>query len=372
MLKIRSEIVEKIRATSDVADLHEALQRAVELEHATIPVYLTALYSIKPRQNVEAARILRGVVVQEMLHMTIAANALNAIGGAPSIDDPNFIPVFPGPLPMGVHDGLSVGLEKLTKTLVREAFMVIEEPETKIPIPFKSPRFHAATPTATTLSPGYASIDAFYAAIIDKIKELGQGIFTGDPARQVTDGSAFNSSELLFPIKDASDAERALNMIVQEGEGTSTSPNDPVLGGFAHYYQFAQILYGRSLVADTSSPSGYSYSGPPVPLDPAGIWDLHPNARAVDYPAGSAARTCADEFNVLYTNLLRELHTTFNGSPKNLGSTIWGLMYQLKDKAAQLVSTPISGTTLFASPTFEYVSSKAEHSMSATNLPLLR
>lgn len=351
MLKIRNEIVEKIRVTTDVVELREALQRAIELEHATIPAYLTALYSIKQGQNVEAAQILQSVVVQEMLHMTIAANVLNAIGGAPDIEHPGFIPVFPGPLPMGIHDGLIVGLEKLTRGLVYNTFMVIEEPEVKLHIPVKAPRLHAATPTPAPLSPGYATIGDFYRAIIDKIRELGQGIFTGDPAKQVVDNTWF-PPDVLFPIRTVSDADKALTVIIEEGEGTRTSPNEPG-GGFAHYYRFAQIVYARKLVHDPSAPSGYSYSGPPVPLDPAGIWDLYPNAKTVDYAPGSRARYLAEQFNYGYTNLLRALHTTFNGSPDKLRGAL-GLMFELKLLAGKLVSTPIEGTTMFAAPTFEY------------------
>ena len=84
-----------------------ALQHAVELEHATIPTYLYALYSLTPGKNDAIAEIIDSVVVEEMLHMTLACNVLNAIGGSPQVDKPGFIPTFPGPLPGGVEDQLS-------------------------------------------------------------------------------------------------------------------------------------------------------------------------------------------------------------------------------------------------------------------------
>ena len=58
------------------------LQAAVEVEHGTVPLYLTALWSIVNGSDA-AASVIHSVVVEEMLHMTIAANTLNAIGGAP-------------------------------------------------------------------------------------------------------------------------------------------------------------------------------------------------------------------------------------------------------------------------------------------------
>ena len=65
-------------------DLIDLLQTAIEVEHSTIPAYLCALYSIKDGTNQEAAQIIKSVVLEEMLHMILAANVLNAIGGHPA------------------------------------------------------------------------------------------------------------------------------------------------------------------------------------------------------------------------------------------------------------------------------------------------
>ena len=65
-------------------DLQSWLQRAVEMEHATIPVYLSAMYSIKQsakEKNSYVSNLISSIVVQEMQHMCLAANVLNAIGG---------------------------------------------------------------------------------------------------------------------------------------------------------------------------------------------------------------------------------------------------------------------------------------------------
>ena len=69
-----------------------------------------------------------------MLHMTIAANVLNAIGGKPVINKPHFIPHYPGPLPLNIGD-LIVPLAPISKTLVKKIFMEIEEPEDPIDFP---------------------------------------------------------------------------------------------------------------------------------------------------------------------------------------------------------------------------------------------
>ena len=82
-----------------IEDLRAHLQWALEIEHATIPPYLCALYSIKPGYNREAVEAIASVFIEEMLHMTLAANVLNAIGGAPVLDTPDFIARYPTALP---------------------------------------------------------------------------------------------------------------------------------------------------------------------------------------------------------------------------------------------------------------------------------
>ena len=50
------------------ATLLQWLQMALEIELATIPPYLVALLSIKLPKNREPAELIRGVMVEEMLH----------------------------------------------------------------------------------------------------------------------------------------------------------------------------------------------------------------------------------------------------------------------------------------------------------------
>ena len=79
--------------------LKELLEAAVKLELSTIPPYLCALYTIHPEGNDEAKLVIRSVVVEEMLHMVLAANVLNAIGGDPRVAGPEHAPRYPHELP---------------------------------------------------------------------------------------------------------------------------------------------------------------------------------------------------------------------------------------------------------------------------------
>src|SRR5256885_16837366 len=89
---------------TNIAQLHDALQNAIKLEHATIPPYLTAYYTltgVSPSVTY-AKRLIRGIVNQEMLHMAFACNILNAVGGAPGISYRGFVPTCPDRLLMRV------------------------------------------------------------------------------------------------------------------------------------------------------------------------------------------------------------------------------------------------------------------------------
>jgi rubrerythrin len=352
MLKVKAELVEKVRAAKRPADLYESLQSAIELEHATIPLYLTAAYSIKDGSNTVARRIIRSVAIEEMLHMTIAANVANAIGYAPVIDKPGFIPLYPGPLPMHIHDGLTASLQKASRGLIYNVFMTIEEPEIPIKIDVKQITTLDFAPAPAAAAKGFATIGDFYKAVKDKLRELGNGIFKHPANPQVVDNTWFPASEL-FAVTDVDSAWKAIDIIVDQGEGTHASPLDRPGGQPAHYYRLAQIVFGRMLVEDKSTKQGWSYSGAAVPLDPAGIWNLYPDAKAVDYRDGSRERALVERFNYSYTSLLRAMHTTFNGTPESLAQAL-GLMYEMRLLVNDIVSTPVTGTDYFAAPTFEY------------------
>jgi hypothetical protein len=352
-MKIRADIITAIEQ-GGIAEVRKYLQAAIELEHATIPTYLTSLYSVKPGTNREAAGIIASVVHEEMLHMNIAANALNALGGTPVIDKPGFIPIAPGPLPMGIGD-LTVHFKKLTRGHVYDTFMAIEQPEQKLKLPVKEPRLAPLMalrpPPAPT--PAYATIGQFYQAIMRKITELGDSAFAHPSHPQVVDNTWFPSNQL-FPITDVASANAALTVIVDQGEGTARSPLETPFGGeVAHYYRFAEIVYARRLVRDPSEPNQFSYSGAPVPLDPSGIWNLLPDAKTVDYKPGTTARQISERFNYSYTSLLKALHETFNGRPEILQKAL-ALMYEIKLLGGNLAATPIDGTEYQAAPTFEY------------------
>ena len=200
------------------------------------------------------ADMLRSVVLEEMTHMGLAANLLNAVGGSPVIARPGFVPAYPGPLPGTVGGDLEARLDRLSLDLVENVFMRIEEPED--PLVFRSESAAATGPL---------TIGEFYAAIADQLRTVGSAAFVGDPARQVTHELG---QEGLIAITDLDSALAAIHTIVEEGEGTQQSPLDRE-GELAHYYRFAEIKHRHRLVPIPDAPPDappdqlFSYTGTP-------------------------------------------------------------------------------------------------------------
>lgn len=322
MIVIEKAYVDAVRAASTPRDLHESLQAAIVLELATIPPYLTAYFSLKPGENTDVAALVRSVVIEEMLHLTIAANVLNAVGGCPVIDSSDAVLTYPTQLPMGVADGLTVHIGPMSMSQ-NETFMAIEQPE---------------DPIADRPGPDVTTIGDFYAAIIDKIKEFGEPAFATPSAPQVT--APWFPSAQLFAVTDVDSATRALGIVVEQGEGTICSPEDgDGEGELAHYYRFAEIRHGRRLVADPNAAEGFSYTGARVVFTPSGVHPMITDPAMVFYPPGTRAGRLAEQFNRTYRHLLVALQKTFTGRPSTLNAAM-GVMYELRLAAIAMTEVP--------------------------------
>lgn len=337
MLLLRPQLVEGIETESG---LQEAVQAAIVLEHSTIPPYLYALYSLEPGENTAAAKLIGSVVKEEMAHFALACNILNAIGGKPAIDRPEFLPRYPGTLPEAVEGGLVVPLARCSLDLVKNVFMAIEQPE--------HPAEYAEV---AAVSGGPLTIGAFYGMIEKQITEQGEALFAGgDPSRQVCGGIALPE---VTEVHDVETAVHAIKAIVEQGEGTSQGPTDPLEGEeLAHYYRFAEIVHGRELVPKPDLKPPWAYAGKPIPFDPDGVRPAIENPKASGYPEGSEARRANDSFNYTYTALLKSLHETFNGSPGTLPVAV-GLMESMNEQAQTLMTIEV-GAGEVAGPSFEY------------------
>ncbi len=336
-------------------DLISYLDAALALEHATLPPYLTAYYSIHSTTNSDAAHIIRVVAVEEMLHLTLAANVLNAIGGTPDLTRPGFVPSYPAYLPDG-EDDFTVDLRPFTPEAV-ETFCKIERPSMAPRADARLVRTSddgrpplAASPTVEGMR--FYSIGEFYAEIIEgleKVAAADPGLFCGDPARQVGPEYFYSGGGTVIPVYDLDSARRALGFIAAQGEGLDSGIYDAD-GELAHYYRFRQLQLGRYYQKGDLPDSP---SGPPLAVTWGDVHQVKVNAKLADYPAGSQLAAAARNFNADYGAFLALLNEAFNGRPGLLQDAVW-YMFRLRDGFNQLIRNPLPGSDgRNAAPTFE-------------------
>lgn len=326
--------------------LKRHLQTAVELELSTIPPYLCALYSIKDGSNQESAQIIKSVVMEEMLHMVLAANVLNAIGGEPKV----LVPTYPTYLPHS-DNAFLVNLEKFSPATI-DTFLKIEKPAKK-----------DAPPEANR----YETIGQFYEAIEVALKEFSseKNIFTGDFARQITPDYYYGGGGRILAI-DGSNQQKALDTaleaiqeIVGQGEGIDHTifDGDHQLFGeeieYAHYFRFNEIKEGRYYRYCDTPKTGPT--GKELKVDWTQVHNMQSNPKMENYPKGSEIRKKSHAFNQAYSNLINNIRLAFNGQPRLLLKSVVG-MYDLKYQAIELMNVPINDQGEMAGPPFEYLS----------------
>jgi hypothetical protein len=333
---------------TSVESLREHLQWAIELEHTTIPPYLCALYSIEAGKNLGAVEVISSVVVEEMLHLTLAANLLNAVGGCPRLAIPKMMQGFPRPLPHGDRSFeislLRFGFEAI------ETFLKIEQP--------------SSTGSAPE-GENYETIGQFYDAIRRGLRELSAtlgeaNVFSGDPARQITDEHIYSGSGSIIAVNNLASALVAVEEIVEQGEGaghTQVWDGDsdvfhPERDQAAHYYRFQELKLGRRYRRGDTPRTGPT--GDPISIDWDSVRPMRTNPRICDHAPGSPIRVAQEKFSQSHYALLQLLEEAFGGAPRTLGSAM-GAMYSLKAQAQALMQMPTEDGLATAGPTFEYV-----------------
>jgi hypothetical protein len=350
-------------------ELYHYLGVALQLEHATIPPYLMALYTIKPGTNGAATLIIRQVVVEEMLHLTLAANVLNALGGKPDLTGPDFVPCYPAPLPSGETD-FEVSLRPFSHEAV-DTFIKIERPAL--------PPTTASSATATLSNATgammvkrtrrlalafnhpansdwtYYSIGEFYKAIQDGLRHLSEKmsakeLFNGDAKLQVGPEVYYSGGGNVTKVADLDSALRALGLIIGQGEGYTEKPFNEA-GELAHEYRFEQLLLGKFYQVGDQA---HKPTGEALQVDWTAAYPVKVDAKVRDYEKSPELYAAAVRFNAAYAEFLRLITQAFQGEPAVLIEKAVPWMFSIRNKISQLIHNPIPGMTgVNAAPTFE-------------------
>ncbi|MFF8927219.1 ferritin-like protein [Streptomyces longwoodensis] len=363
-----------------IEELHEYLYKGLQLEHATLPPYLTALYSLHPGKNSDAWHVIRVVAVEEMLHLTLVANVLNAVGGTPDLTRPDFVPDYPTRLPCG-PDYFDVHLRPFSPEAL-DTFLKIEKPaqaatedDRFVPVDWAAlgvttdgaappPEELAALEESGTvlgLVPGeptqrFLSIGEFYEEIIrginhleDQARKAGKTIFTGDPARQVTPEYFYSGGGDVIEVTGRDSAVAALTLVAEQGEGLYGGIYDSQ-DELAHFYRFEQLEKGRYYQKgdDPGEPSG-----PELSVDWGAVHPVKPDVKLADLEQDPEVLAAAREFNQFYATFLTSINLAYNGQPDLLLKAVWE-MFRMRDRMNLLIRNPLTGHPgSNAGPTFE-------------------
>jgi len=340
------------------------LCEAAELEHGIMCQYLFAAFSLKQAADegltddqVAAASRWRTQVLhvasQEMLHLALVQNLVTAIGGPPHLVRPN-LPQPAGHYPAGVQLALLPFGERALSH-----FMYLERPEG---MDLRDADGLAAVGRAKPLmSEGdivprgqdfatvghlYRSIEAGFGHLTEKFGE--EWLFVGPPRAQAK-SEHFRWPELVT-VTDLASAQRAIDTILEQGEGPRGHWRN------AHFGQFVEILdeYQQMLEANP----GFD------PVRPVIAANVRPPQRDIEVPmiTDPATARVADLFNVGYEILLQVFERYFAHTEetdeqlKTLADATIQLMVAVLQPLANLITTLPAGPEhpgKTAGPSFE-------------------
>jgi hypothetical protein len=315
------------KPVSTVEDAWAMLQTAIGVEFGTLPPYLYAWLSIPPGENPQGAARVRSVLLQEMIHMCLACNILNALGGNPVLTPPT----YPGPLPgdIGPPGGspLIIQLLPFSEDAMQQG-MNIEQPEDPPDFPV-----HAME---ETLAPPTVTIGQFYDALDNFLATLPANVWI--PNRNQIDDSQFFAGQL-FAINSYADAHQAIQDIVSEGEGSAKSPLD-FQNEVAHYYRFGECFHNLVLTK-SDNPLGYQWGPEKLGIDWSAVYPAIANPGSHDFSHDSAAAQAAQNAcNQAYSQMVDALRLAVTGSAGQLGIAVRA-MFDLRTAAYVALTTPL-------------------------------
>lgn len=402
--EISEEIKKRLTDIDYRPVLQDLLQTAILIEHSTIPPYLTALYSIKDGTNALASQIIRSVAVEEMLHLIMVCNVLNAINIQPSVNKPQNYPTYPMKLPMNVD--FFVGLETFSPNSIA-TFIAIESPSSPL---VKAPKYNNETlpkasftqRAAMVQDNNFWTLDNMKGFIMENVHTIGEyydvlffyitvfqiiayykehgslpqnftdldqgGIFTGQASKQIRPEQYYGSGGKLHAVEGLSGVIAVFQEIKGQGEGADDSIFDVDPSQFeegvelAHYFRFKEVFHEHFYVGGDYRPftdenGMMPVSTPPngkaLPVDWSAAYPMKANPKVSDY-TNKELYEQGVEFNKTYRRLLDAIQDAVEGKQSELEKSIM-YMYALKEQAVGLMKQPLDSQTN-AGPTFEYIS----------------
>jgi hypothetical protein len=343
-----------------VDDLLLHLQWALSVELSTIPPYLCALYSIQDPTS-EAYTVIKSVVIEEMLHMLLVGNLMNAVGRSPDLSE-EFVPRYPGFMRHHAAGGPYVQLEPFSPLLMRTTFMPIEQPELSPHMPAEGDHFQ-------TIGQFYKAIEEGFEYLVDFRGEAW--LFDRDTGCRLADGYFGSGGGHLTVVHTLAEAKATIREITQQGEGAVVPqpprPGEEPCGTLERYGWRLDGTYGPILgtpwemshYAKFKSLAGGT-THPPVVYP----MQANPCPDQLERPL----RDLSELFNQSYGLLLQSLQCAMSSAEQQVA--FFGVAFPIMHSVMPALATLLMQTTLLkasdpalgptAGPSFQYRSASLE------------
>jgi hypothetical protein len=264
-------------------DLAFVLSEASTLEHMIMCEYLFAAFSLKrdesegiSPQDLEMVRrwegVIKTVAIQEMTHLALVNNMLVAIGSSPYFQHPNF------PHPSRYFSpNVRLALVPFGEQALRH-FLYLERPEGmsiegvpgfEILGDLNPPELKGGIVPEqqyfTTVGNLYRGIEKGFEDLVSKFGE--DGVFIGGKHTQATEERFGLAS--LFEVKDLASARRAVEGIVEMGEGARGDWTNAHFGMFLGIFKEFMETKAKNPGFRPTKPVVAAYSRPPVGVENA-------------------------------------------------------------------------------------------------------
>lgn len=230
-------------------DLWWLLAEASQLEHMIMCQYLFAEFSLKDGtadgltdEQAEAVgrwrKVLRGIAVEEMLHLALVANVMASIGAAPTFGRPNF-PQRSGYFPSGIQlDLVPFGERSLLHFLYLERPEGMERQDAEGFVPAAPPREPLSEDELMPRGQEFLTVGHLYRGIEEGLRSLTdrfgeRAVFVGSPRAQAT--PELLRWPQLIAVTGLDSALAAIGEIIEQGEGARGDWRD------AHYGRFLSL-----------------------------------------------------------------------------------------------------------------------------------
>jgi hypothetical protein len=261
-------------------DLWWLLTEASQLEHMIMCQYLFAEFTLRSRTDeglskeqseaVERWReVLRGIAVDEMLHLALVANVMSSIGAAPTLGRPNF-PQRSGYFPAGVQlDLLPFGEQALRHFLYLERPEGMERQDAEGFVPAAPPREPLSEQEPMPRGQEFLTVGHLYRGIENGLRDLTarlgeRGLFVGSPRAQATP-EMLRWPELIA-VTGLDSALAAISEIIEQGEGARGDWRDAHYGRFLRMWEEYHALRERDPSFEPARPVLPAYARQPFDI----------------------------------------------------------------------------------------------------------